>query len=86
MGKRNDEYRKARGIAAQLGGKFKNLFFSALGGVRKAVKVNGIQLYAALGDHIAGYGAVDAAGEQQRRRPFVPIGSPPTAGISSKYT
>ena len=47
-------------------GKIQHLFARPLAGIRKGIEVHRIHAHAALGDHPARHGAVNAAGKQQR--------------------
>ena len=69
MRQRDDVHVDARGIGAELLGEGHHLLSCPLGGVREALKVERLDLKAALGHHIAGDGRVDTARKKQKPAP-----------------
>ena len=67
LGKGHDVDGETAAPDRQLLSQLQNLFPGLLAGIGRRGKVQQLQLYAPLGDHIAGHGAVDAAGQQADR-------------------
>ena len=65
--KSDDIHGHPTAIAGHQAGKLEHLVLGKLAGIGIGEEVNAFQLHAALGDHIAGDGRVDAAGEQHHR-------------------